>query len=204
MASSRALDALGRLLAPAPAQVIVADADWPTLKAVYEARRRRPLFDEVAAAPASRRPRGAPAPGRDLHALLDAARVVDRPGVLLAHVREQVAQVLGLAPAQVDLKQGLFDMGMDSLMSVDLKSRLEASIGQPLPTTLTFNYPSVSAIAEYLTTQLLRTGASGPETAPTAIVRSPTTPPPTADDDDMSEDELASLLATKLAGMGGR
>jgi hypothetical protein len=93
-------------------------------------------------------------------------------------------------------------MGMDSLMSVDLKSRLEASVGQPLPTTLTFNYPSVSAIAEYLTAQVLRTEAPLPGAAPARTAPAPMAPAGAADE--LSEDELASLLAAKLARMGKR
>jgi hypothetical protein len=102
-------------------------------------------------------------------------------------------------------------MGMDSLMSVDLKSRLEAATGLKLPTTLTFNYPTVSALVEYLQREL---GSKAPplaapepiaESVPIAPVSAATNgaaPPqlPIADrDDDLSEDELAALLAEKLA-----
>ena len=49
---------------------------------------------------------------------------------------------------------GLFDLGMDSLMAVELKRRLERGVGQPLPSTLTFNYPNVGALAGFLETVL--------------------------------------------------
>ncbi len=118
---------------------------------------------------------------------------------MLEHVRDAAAAVLGLDPGRVDLEQGLFDMGMDSLMAVDLKARLEAATGQRLPSTLTFNYPTVTALAGYLTDEVL--GASlKPEAAPT--------PPPSAvapvtdaSRDDLTEDELAVLLAEKLGRM---
>ncbi len=43
---------------------------------------------------------------------------------------------------------GLFEMGMDSLMSVELRKRLERGAGRKLPATLTFNYPNVSGTGE--------------------------------------------------------
>jgi hypothetical protein len=45
-------------------------------------------------------------------------------------------------------------MGMDSLMSVRLKRRLEAGTGLRLPGTLTLTYPTISALARYLEEKL--------------------------------------------------
>ena len=56
--------------------------------------------------------------------------------------------------------RGLFEMGMDSLMAVELKSRLEKDTGLSLPSTLTFNYPTINDLAGYLTEQTLPSGAS--------------------------------------------
>ena len=65
-----------------------------------------------------------------------------------------------------NLRRGLFDLGMDSLMSVELKSRLEATVGQPLPTTLTFKYPTVAVLTDFLARELgVETVAAGPTTA---------------------------------------
>src|SRR6202000_2057609 len=65
-------------------------------------------------------------------------------------VRAEVAQVIGLTDiAEVDLVRGLFDMGMDSLMVVELRARLEKKAGRKLPVTLTVHYPKVTALAQY-------------------------------------------------------
>ena len=53
-------------------------------------------------------------------------------------------------PTDRRARKGLFDLGMDSLMSVELKSRLEAATGCALPTTLTFKYPTVVALTDFL------------------------------------------------------
>jgi acyl carrier protein len=102
--------------------------------------------------------------------------------------------VLALDPQAVDVQQGLFDIGMDSLMSVELKTRLEKLVGRPLPTTLTFNYPSVRALADFLTRELAAKVPDAPRpAAPPGATARPET------DDDLSEEELEALLAEKLA-----
>ena len=59
MPVAQALDAFGQLRLPAPANVIVVEADWAQLKAVYESRRQRPMLREIGQASAvDRRTRG--------------------------------------------------------------------------------------------------------------------------------------------------
>ena len=147
MPSARALDALGALLGTTRAQIAVADVDWGIVRSVFEARRRRPFLErlEVSAAPPV-----AVAAGMTLAARLESLAGENRREALVAYVRGESARVLALDAEQVDVAKGLFDMGMDSLMSVELKARLEKGTGRRLPTTLTFNYPSVGALAEFL------------------------------------------------------
>jgi hypothetical protein len=45
-------------------------------------------------------------------------------------------------------------MGMDSLMALELKNRLQTSLGCSMPATLAFDYPSIEALADYLSKQL--------------------------------------------------
>jgi acyl transferase domain-containing protein len=195
MRTADALAALGRLAGGPAVQAVVASVDWDALVALYEAKRSRPFLAELRA-----RPSGAPAVAArshavDLAARLEAVPTEARHDLLVAHVRGEAAVVLGLAESRIDPEQGLFDMGMDSLMAVDLKARLEAAVGHRLPSTLTFNYPTVTALAAYLADEML--GGRTASAAPTA----PPAPVPAAEAgsrDDLSEDELAALLADKL------
>jgi len=58
---------------------------------------------------------------------------------------------MGLAsPRSLDSSAGFFQSGMDSLMSVTLQRGLSESLGQALPTSVVFDYPTVDALAGYL------------------------------------------------------
>ena len=199
MPSARALGALGALLQSDRPHTIVASIDWSSLVPVYEARRRRPLFDRVRPAAAPR-----PRPGRqaveDARQRIEQADPRDRRDLLIAHIQREAGRVIGQAATDVDVEQGVFDMGMDSLMTVEFKSRLERTLRHSLPTTLTFKYPTVIAIADFLMREI--PGFAVPAAA--APAGTPAAAPAAAGAlDQMSEDELATLLAEKLAGIGG-
>jgi acyl carrier protein len=121
---------------------------------------------------------------------------------LIAHLRSQASSVLGFdLSREIELEQGLFDMGMDSLMAVELKGRLERSLGLPLPSTLTFNYPTINALANYLLSEAL-----GFDSAPAPEKTVPILNPPDRDSsdhpfEDLSEDEISALLLKKLEQM---
>lgn len=104
-------------------------------------------------------PRGEQRKAPQQHALLQQlgqAPPNRRRPLLEAHIREQAIKVLGLAPSfKLDLNQGLATFGMDSLMTIELKNRLQASVGKPLPSTIVFDHPTVAALAEYLDQNVL-------------------------------------------------
>jgi acyl carrier protein len=138
---------------------------------------------------AAQAPTAEPAATPALIEELAACETDRRLDAIVAHVRGVAASVLGLAARQVDTRKGFFDLGMDSLLSVELRTRLQRSTGIVLPTTLTFKYPTVAAVAEYLLDELTPEAQAAPAVAAGAAKQ----------DDDLSEDELATLLASKLA-----
>jgi len=68
---------------------------------------------------------------------------------LMEFVLDQVADVLG-DDADIDTDQGFFELGMDSVMSVSLKTRMEHSFGIELPATLAFDFPTPRTLADHL------------------------------------------------------
>ncbi|MCC6168941.1 MAG: SDR family NAD(P)-dependent oxidoreductase, partial [Caldilineaceae bacterium] len=207
MSADRALALLERLVATQAAQQVVADVDWTRLAAAYETRRKRPLLAQVATAqPAPAKRDALVAVEHSLQARLAAlARPDARHELLLDYVRGVVAQVIGLRdPDRIDVTRGLFEMGMDSLMAVELRSRLETGVAHPLPTTLTFNYPTVAALAGYLATHVFGDADMAPNGHASAAV--PTAVQPAADAvdaasalDALDADALLNLLDDELA-----
>ena len=83
-------------------------------------------------------------------------------------------------------------------MAVELKGRLEQSLRVPLPSTLTFNYPTIKALADYLLNEAL---AFDSAPVPEEIASVPSPANVVSFDDpfgDLSEDELSLLLLKKL------
>ena len=83
---------------------------------------------------------------------LPAAKQIE---VLTDHVSKQVANVLGSDVNTLDVTIGFFDLGMDSLTSVELRNALQGSLGIDLPSTLIFKYPTIEAVSEYLAETLI-------------------------------------------------
>jgi acyl transferase domain-containing protein/acyl carrier protein len=79
--------------------------------------------------------------------LQDVAAGSARRDVLETWLVQQVARILRLSPSGIDVTKPVRAMGLDSLMAVELRKRLEAGTGVPIPTTLVWNYPTVVQLA---------------------------------------------------------
>ncbi|MDY7005043.1 MAG: SDR family oxidoreductase [Cyanobacteriota bacterium] len=90
---------------------------------------------------------------------LETVPVGERRGLLVTHVRAQVARVLGISPERITLEQKLIDLGLDSLMSIELRNSLQLSLGLSVPSTLLFDYPTPEGLASYLAQEVLSFGS---------------------------------------------
>ncbi|MGW3152239.1 type I polyketide synthase, partial [Streptomyces sp. NPDC001177] len=98
------------------------------------------------------RPAGNPLQDR-LAALPDTAA---RRDLLLDLTRKRVAAVLGFAGAlAVSADAAFTELGFDSLTAVEFRNALGADTGLRLPATLVFDYPSPTAVADHLLTELV-------------------------------------------------
>ncbi len=210
MPSDQALAILGSILVGnATTQMVVAAVDWSLLKPTYEARRQRPLLEYMNVTPVQESNPASIPQVPLLLAQLERVAVEERLSVVMSHISELAASVLGEARAErLDVHQGLFEMGMDSLMSVELKSRLERTVGKSLPSTLTFNYPTIADLADYMVGSVLVEAVSvqlAVETPTVAVVSDTVSAVDVIEGDeeldDFSEDELAELLLKKLKGL---
>ncbi|MCC5608461.1 acyl carrier protein [Nostoc sp. CHAB 5834] len=68
----------------------------------------------------------------------------------------EVGKVLGLPPSQLpNVQVGFFDMGMDSLMMVELRSRLEATLNKAIASTILFEHPTIQSLAHHIASEFL-------------------------------------------------
>jgi acyl carrier protein len=138
------------------------------------------LLRGLVAAPAA----AAPVAAGELGSALAALPVDERRTRLRAHLRGLLAQVLGFAaPEQVDDGRTFGELGIDSLLAVELRTRLATALGLSLPATLLFDQPDLDRLARHLTDAL---GA-------------PATPIPAPDGDG-----LAAALAAQVRAMEAR
>lgn len=141
LAPERALEALNHL--PAVSQLAIADIEWHRFQGSYEARRPRPFIDHMR--PDVHQPsESGPSEQKGRKTFTG-----DRSSLVEALERE-AARVLGFESAQLDRDLGFFEMGMDSLLALEFRGRIESSLGIAVPATLLFDSPSIHALADSL------------------------------------------------------
>ena len=191
-----ALNALETLLASTATQVAVMQINWPVLLEALPPGTRPPLFDELGLIGAETGDRH-DARATDVRATIEAADPDERRTVLDGFVRDQIVRVLGLdAGAALDPLQGLSDVGMDSLMAVELSNRLRSGLALDLASTIAFEYPTFRDLSDYLAGEL--GVAPGPPRRDAATPR----PTPTSDVLALSDAEVAERLLRELDDSG--
>jgi acyl transferase domain-containing protein/SAM-dependent methyltransferase len=126
--------------------------------------------------------------------------------VLVDFVRRRVARALRLAETgAIDRDRRLMDMGLDSLMAVELRDRLskELRLSRPLPATLIFDYPCIGDIASYLANRLGESEVPPEEAAVPSPAPEPVPVPRTASVglEELSDEEVEQLLLRKLESL---
>jgi acyl carrier protein len=134
---------------------------------------------------------------RSVIAELRAISPANQRDLLRAHVRAHVSAVLGLsAEAAPEDGTGLTDLGMDSLMATELRTRLQQSLDVALPATMAFEHPTINALTAFL----MQTLSLGAAPAPAAVAASDMRVGATLDG--VSDDDLARMLDAELNEAG--
>ena len=111
-----------------------------------------------------------------------------RPTMLLEHLRGRVARILRLEPAHVHADAPLKSLGLDSLMALELRNRLEADLGLRLSATLVWSHPTISALVTHFV-EVLDLGAAG----------TPVEDTPRAAEPELSVAQVTALLDEELS-----
>jgi len=137
-------------------------------------------------------------PADDLLQRLRESLSDERKELLLDFVRGHVIAVLRLDPNEPPgRKARLMDLGVDSLMAVELRGRLTngLKLERKLPATLIFDYPTIEAITDYLLSEVLIFDQPLATPAPIETVE---TTPASANIEALSDDEVEAMLMKKL------
>ena len=144
------LQALEEVLATEEAQIGIFNIDWSRFLSQLGAK--IPAFlSEIA----SQHPlQGQANKGPKQQKLLEKLKVVtidQRQRLIVDYLIGVVAKVLRRSKNDLpDPEEGFFNLGMDSLMALDLGRMVQADLGIILSSTVTFEYPDTQALAEYL------------------------------------------------------
>ena len=119
--------------------------------------------------------------------------------IMSAFVREQALTTLGIDSGRsVDSRVPLAELGLDSLLAVELRNKLGFALGKPLPATLLFDYPTIESLAEHLLSAVMAeaqaTGAVADQPKAASLVGSI---------EDLTEEEVERKLAARARRTAG-
>jgi acyl carrier protein len=202
MPPERALEAMGRLIREGTTQAAAIPVDWSKYREFYPSGTVPALLSELAAEAAAT-PSQAVHRGEMRDAILD-ADPDQRLQLLQTYLSKQVARVLGLSPSQLDIQQPLTNLGLDSLMAVELKNRISTDLGVNVPMVKFLQGFSVAQAATQLLDQLTAEAddpsdlqASAPE-APGENGSDSVNEAVLANIDELSDEQVTAMLSNML------
>ena len=161
LSSRDALAALPRLIASGEAQAGVMNVDWDKLPLASAKFGASPIFRDLVQAGKTKS--GHEQAANEWRETVLALPPVEQVAAVSDLVIAQLAATVGMAPAEIDRTRPLAQLGLDSLMAVELKARIETHAGCELPMNL-FN---ADLTAERLAEKFLKQmSGTVPETKP--------------------------------------
>ena len=149
------LPILAQVLQEGGVQLGVTPVDWRKYRRQFPDGSVPPFFSDVMGQ--DRLPTPADQPRleqSELRQRLDRVSPGDRSELLMDHLRREVARVRGLEPAQVKTSQPLNELGIDSLMALELRNRITAELKVEVPMVKFLEGPSLAQITTLLLDQL--------------------------------------------------
>jgi short-subunit dehydrogenase/acyl carrier protein len=145
------LDALDELMGSEAVQIGVAEVEWKSLLRSMGAR--TPARYSGLAGDSGTDKAGA-STGSGVHDILEADEVA-LPSLLEAYIRDLLARAMGTSPARIDSQQSLRNLGLDSLIAVEVRNRINAELGMNVPLAKFMQGDSsISALAAYAVERL--------------------------------------------------
>jgi acyl carrier protein len=155
--SEQALTVLGELLHVEAVQTTVAPVNWQRWCQVHAAGASERFSYLRGGESISEEPGSSSNKGDSFYNALIESEPADRQQLLESRLCEQVARVLGTSAAKLDSSKPLTNLGLDSLMAVELSNRIKSDLSVDVPTMKLMRGPSISQLAEQLLEQLALT-----------------------------------------------
>ena len=155
--------ALDRLVRQDVTTSVVMAMDWSVFE---EAVEDRPAFLEELLSSVTEEGADGPVSSEDLLTQLASANAPERKDLLVSFLQQELQAVLRLPSAPAPTV-GFFDLGMDSLMAVEFRNRLNRALtgACAVSNTVVFDYPDIEVLASHLDGEL---GDVDPASAPGA------------------------------------
>ena len=145
---------------------VVMAMDWSVFE---EAVDDRPAFlDELLSTEADETADGAVS-AEDVLTQLASTNVSEREHLLVSFIQQELQAVLRM-PSEPAPTVGFFDLGMDSLMAVEFRNRLNRALSDActVSNTVVFDFPNIELLARHLNSELGEIEAtSAPQSKPT-------------------------------------
>jgi acyl transferase domain-containing protein/NADPH:quinone reductase-like Zn-dependent oxidoreductase/ubiquinone/menaquinone biosynthesis C-methylase UbiE/NADP-dependent 3-hydroxy acid dehydrogenase YdfG/acyl carrier protein len=161
MTPAQGIQALESLLRDESAQLAVLPVEWRRFTDSSEQRGLSSLLAEIIGSPirSTRAPTADQIHRPNFRETLAAAPASRRRRLVESFVRDHALRTLGMDPAATMLTTTpLGELGLDSLLVVELRNKLGLALGVPLPVTLLLDYPTLDALTEYLLAEVLTSG----------------------------------------------
>ncbi|MGW0881238.1 MupA/Atu3671 family FMN-dependent luciferase-like monooxygenase [Streptomyces sp. NPDC002671] len=144
MTPAEALEILDRVLDKDPRQTTVARLDWAGVFEAFPTVRHTRQFAGFLA-------EAGDAGSAELLAKCAGADAAERTGIISGYLTDRIVAVLGVDAADLDPQQPITELGLDSLMSLDMRNRIKTDLGVVVPIVRFLEGVSV----EQLTTHVL-------------------------------------------------
>ncbi|MGK3986563.1 type I polyketide synthase [Sorangium sp. So ce136] len=184
---AQGVEVLERALAAGATHVAALDLNLRQWIEFYPSAAGSPFLSELRSE--ERRAEAAPAPSR-LRAALEGARPERRAELVEQHVREQLGESLRQDASRIHRLAPFKSLGLDSLLALELRNRLESSTGLQLSAALLFTYSDVASLGDYVLRQL----GLAPDPARAESQRDPVSVP----------QPLSSSIREEVAAMSSR
>jgi NADPH:quinone reductase-like Zn-dependent oxidoreductase/acyl carrier protein len=177
-------------------QVAAIRVDWTKWRQFFRTMQENPLFERILASVEGQE---GGALTSDWRLKIESAAPNDREPIIAAAVRDVVGSVLRVKPDNLRDDQPLTDLGLDSLMGVEIENSLEAAVGVALPPTSLMRARTIGQIASLIAGHMGGKSATPPPAAAAAPVEASVTED--VDLEALSDEDIDRLLGAD-AGAG--